>query len=49
MAKSRPPMGAPKAAAIPAAAPAETKFLPSSVLWNLCFYIESLWIESVLL
>ena len=36
MAKSRPPIGAPNAAAIPAAAPAETKFLPSSVLWNLC-------------
>ena len=36
IAKSRPPIGAPKAAAIPAAAPAETKFLPSSVLWNLC-------------
>ena len=28
-------MGAPKAEAIPAAAPAETKFLPSSLLWNL--------------
>ena len=34
-AKSRPPTGAPKAAAMPAAAPADTKFRPSSVLRNL--------------
>ena len=34
-------MGAPKAEAIPAAAPAETKFLPSSLLWNLGRFVES--------
>ena len=35
MAKSRPPTGAPKAEAMPAAAPAEIKFLRSSEFRNL--------------
>ena len=48
IAKSRPPIGAPKAEAIPAAAPAETKFLPSSVLWNLMFVESVFYIGSVL-
>ena len=40
-------MGAPKAEAIPAAAPAETKFLPSSLLWNLARLIATCIREAV--